>query len=178
MSAQSLRIVARFQRKADLDPPLGKPGGPCQVIDRIDDRITSPGLRSELETEVGKGQTISNPDAAKVYPLEHEPGAGRIKHLLLTSHVQYRMDLRSVTVDDVRSAIGNWSKALDKLRSMKHPRYELMIRELNSGKVEWRDPKSDLLTVFEVQGDKAAIVTAYWPGKRDPRPVPPEACHR
>lgn len=172
----ALRVAARFQR-ADLNPPLGKPGGPCQVIDRIDDKIQNPTLRSELEYEVGKGQTISNPDAARVYPLDHEPGAGRIKHILLTSHVQYRMDLRSVTVDDVRAALGNWSKALDKLKSMKHPRYDLMVREMNSGKVEWRDTKSDLFLVFEVQGDKASVITAYWPEKKDPRPVPPEACH-
>jgi hypothetical protein len=173
-----LRVAARFQRIADLMPPLGKPGGPCQVIQRIEDNVRNPALKGELEREVGTGHTLSNPDASKIYPLDREPGAGRIKNLLISSHAQYRMDLRSVTVEDVQRALTNWSKALNDLKSQKNPSYDRMIREMNAGSVEWNDPKSGLFLVFEVRGDQAAIITTYWKGQKDPRAVPPAACAR
>lgn len=174
-----LRVAARFQR-ADLSPPLGKPGGPCQVMHRIEDAVRNDALKGELIREVGHGETISNPDAAKVYPLDHESGSAgsRIKHILITSHCQYRMDLRSVTVEDLRKALAAWSKMLNDLRAQKHPGYDRMMREMNAGKVQWEDPKTGLFVAFEVQGDKAAIITTYWKGQKDPRAVPSTSCPR
>ena len=88
------------------------------------------------------------------------------------------MDLRSVTLDDVRGALMSWSKTLQTLRATKHPGYDRMVREMNSGKITWIDPRTDLFLAFEVRGDKAELVTTYWKNGRDPKPVRPSECPR
>jgi len=50
----ALRVAARYLR-ADLQPPLGDPGGPCQVIQRIEEEVPNPNLREHLIDEVEEG---------------------------------------------------------------------------------------------------------------------------
>ncbi len=171
------RVAARFQREADLSPPLGNPGGPCQVLNRIEDKVRDPSMRYDMTQEVSHGDSLTNAEASKIYPLDQEPGAGYIKKLLITSHGQYRMDLRSVTVDDVRKALAAHAKMINDFKAQKHPGYERMVREVQMGKVEFIDPKTNLEIVFTLSGDKTAtLVTCFWKGKGDPKPVDPAAC--
>jgi len=162
------RVLRRFL--ADLTPPLGDPGGPCQVIRRIDKNVKNPALKEDLKEDVEKGQELSPQDASKVYPLEAEAGAGIARELLLTSHLQYRMDLRSVTVDDVKAALRTMTVALKT-----NPE---AVRDLQHGeKVRWQDPKTSLVIVVQVAGaGKLRLITTFWRGKPDPKPVPQETC--
>lgn len=166
------RIVERFLRRADLEPPLGYPGGPCQVVDRIEKEIRSPSLREDLVHEVEHGDKVQNPDAAKVYELKHEKGVGQIDRIDLAPHAQYRMDLRGITVPAVRAAIKSLLKALNDWKSQKSPMYKHVTETWAAGTpYEWVDPKLGLSVVVRPSGSNALmLVTTYWKGERDPGP--------
>jgi hypothetical protein len=158
------RVLRRFL--ADLSPPLGDPGGPCQVIRRIERNVKNPALKEDVE----KGEELSPQDASKVYPLEAEAGAGIARELVLTSHLQYRMDLRSVTVDDVRAALRTMTVALKT-----NPREAQNLA--HGEKVRWQDPKTSLAIVVQVAGpSKLRLITTFWRGRSDPKPIPAESC--
>jgi hypothetical protein len=169
------RVAARFL--ADLHPPLGKPGGPCQVIDRIEKNVRSPGLKEDLVEDVNHGQDMSNQDASKVYPILAEHGVGPIKNVHITGHGQYRMDLRGITVDDVRRAIGSFLQQMGEWKVKKNPAYERMGEALSRGdKLEWVDPKSKLKVVIApTGGGSVTLVSTFWKGRPDPAP-PQGAC--
>lgn len=162
------RVARRFQ--ADLSPPLGDPGGPCQVIRRIDKTVRNPALKEDLIDEVEKGGELSNPDAAKIYALENEAGAGVAKQIILTSHLQYRMDLRSVTVDDVRATLRVMTQALKNAPDA--------ARDLAHGeRVRYEDPRTRLVIVVQVAGrDTLRLITTFWKGRPDPKPVLAPSC--
>ena len=144
---------------------------------RIHENIRNPDLKTDLIDDVSKGRSLSNSDASKVYPIDHEPGGGLIKNLVITSHGQYRMDLRSVTVDDLRKALSNHGKILQKLRSQKNPTYDRLMQEFKSGKLEWLDPQNNLFLALDVsRPPNAVLITTYWKGKSDPKAVKPEVC--
>lgn len=169
------RVIARFLQKADLNPPLGYPGGPCHVVERIQDQVRSPKLKEDLSTEVETGHKLSNPDAAKVYHIETERGVGMFQRLLISAHAQYRMDLRSVTVPAVRVALQSFNKLLMNLKSQQSPALERITRELQQGTYEWVDPKMQLAIVLAMESrDTVKLVTTYWKGDSDPRP--PGSC--
>lgn len=174
MNPLARRVLARFVG-ADLSPPLGDPGGPCQVMRRIEDRVRSPGLKDDLLDDVQHGKSLSNPDAAKVYPLDHEAGAGIAKNLLITGHAQYRMDLRGVTVEDVQTSLKNFAKLYNDLKSM--GKADFYTRQMQGGEVAWIDPKTDLKIVFKVNGrESVTLITTFWQGQPDPRPTPLDRC--
>lgn len=169
------RVLARFLQ-ADLSPPLGYPGGPCHVVDRIEHDIRSPALRHDLVEEVEQNQKLTNPEAAKVYHLEQERGVGIAKRMAISPHAQYRMDLRGVTVPLLRVALASFSKLYFSLKSQKGPQFQSMDRELNSGKpYRWTDSKLGLTVVFVPSAaDTVTIVTTYWAGEQDPKARPGE----
>lgn len=167
------RVLARVLR-SDLSPPLGDPGGPCQVIQRIEDHVRNPRLKEDLIQDISQGQSLSNPDASKVYDLDQETGAGLARSLVITPHAQYRMDLRGVTVDDVTATLRGLAKQLNDWKSQRNPAYQRFA----GPKVEWLDPKTGLFVAVDVFGrDRVVLITTYWKGKSDPRPVPPEFCN-
>ncbi len=170
----AVRVAARFQ--ADLSPPLGKPGGPCQVMQRIEEHVHSPELKHHLLDEVSHGEPLSNAEASKAYSIDHEGGGGLIKQLAITSHGQYRMDLRGVTVEDVRKALSAHGKMLNDFKAQHHPGFERMFREIQAGKVEFLDPKTGLFVAFDIRGSQAVLITTYWKGQTDPRAVTPSTC--
>ena len=158
--------------QSDLHPPLGNPGGPCQVIERIERNIRSPRLKDDLVEDVNTGEDLSNQAASKVYPILHEHGVGDIKQVEITSHGQYRMDLRGITVDDVRHAIGSLLQQMDEWRVKKSPAYERMSAALDRGdKIEWVNPKSALKIVLSPIGEGVVrLVSTFWKGVSDPPP--------
>jgi hypothetical protein len=175
MDALAHRVLARFLERADLEPPLGYPGGPCQVVERIDKEVRNPQLRTHLEETVEKGKKVENPDAEKVYDVERVPGVGQIEKIVLSPHAQYRMDLRGITVPAVRAAIKSLLKALNDWKSQKHPMLERVLSGWRQGtNFEWIDPKLGLAVVVRPSDAGALrLVTTYWKGEPDP---PPEAC--
>lgn len=170
------QVLAKFLRQSDLEPPLGYPGGPCQVVDRIEKEVHSPALRDNLEYTVEHGDKIQNPDAAKIYNLEKERGVGRIERIVISPHAQYRMDLRSITVPAVRAAIKSFLKALADWKAQKHPMHSRVMDDWAHGtNFEWVDPKLGLSVVVRPNGPSSLfLVTTYWKGESDPRP--PGAC--
>lgn len=164
-------------KTADLHPPLGKPGGPCQVIQRIEKNVHSPALKGDLVEDVNHGQDLTNQDASKVYPILREHGVGPIRQVQITSHGQYRMDLRGITVDDVRRAIGSFLQQMGEWKAKKNPAYERMGQMLERGeKLEWVDPKTSLKVVLApTGGGSVTLVSTFWKGRPDP-PPPQGAC--
>lgn len=159
-------------KTSDLSPPLGKPGGPCQVIRRIEDQVRQPGLKRELVEDVQQGESLSNAEAAKVYPLSREQGSGLWKQIRITSHAQYRMDLRSVTVDDLRTALGTLSAQLVAWQKAGNPAGDRLLAMIRGDEtVEWTDARTKLKIVFH-EGEPGVInlVTCFWKGRPDPLP--------
>ena len=172
MNLASQRVVARFLQRADLEPPLGYPGGPCYVVDRIEKEVRSPAVQEKLVEEVEHGEKVQNPDAAKIYVQKNERGVGWIKTIALSPHAQYRMDLRGITVPIVRVCLMHLMKALNDAKSQKHPLYERVTEGWARGQnYEWVDPKLGLSIVLRPNGPASMLlVTTYWKGESDPHP--------
>ena len=160
---------------ADLSPPLGWPGGPCQVVDRIDQKIRSPRVRDDLSEKVEHGQKLTNPEAAKVYTLEKDRGGGIFRSLKITPHAQYRMDQRSITVGDIRTALEHFSRQLSDWKSRRDWQWAEFERKSQQAEpIEYIDKRlGDLQIVFRNERGMAVLITTYWVGMSDPRP---ESC--
>lgn len=171
------RIVARFLR-ADLSPPLGYPGGPCQVVQRIDQQVRNPKLKDDLKQEIEEGDSLTNPEAAKVYHQEAEHGAGIARSLQIGVHAQYRMDLRGITVPEVRAAFQSFTKRLNDWKSQGRPEYKRAMEDLGRGEgVRWTDNRLGLTIVFGMRAPGLAnLITVFRPDDPKPRPPKPGEC--
>ena len=162
-----------MSKHADLTPPLGWMGGPCKVVERIEDTVLSPTLREDLSEKVEHGQKLTNPEAAKVYEIEAETGAGLFRQIRISPHAQYRMDQRAITIGDLRSFFMDFSKKFNDWKSQKAWEYDQYLEDLNQGNpIEWIDKRlGDLKVVFATRGPGTVdIVTTFWKGEPDPRP--------
>ena len=163
-----------MSRQADLHPALGYPGGPCHVVERIDEEVRQPRLRDHLSDKVQRGDKLTNPEASKVYDVLAERGpGGLVKKIVITPHAQYRMDQRGVTVNDLRLSFKNLHKQFYDWKAQGDFRFRRMSESLARGEpVEWIDPKhSKLKTVFRMgRGGVATLITTFWDGLPDPRP--------
>jgi hypothetical protein len=184
------RVAQRYamQREADLSPPLGVPGGPCHVMQRIENRVRNPKVREELIEDVESGGDLDNQEASKVYSLEGEKGVEGtpFKSLVLTAHVQFRMDQRAVSVGNVQAALHKFHEAYSKEKSTNSPLYKRWEQDLDRGEaIRWDSP-TGLTVVFTTRAvgvdnkgrklRQATLVTTYWTGKPNPRPIPAESC--
>ncbi len=154
-----------LKRASDLYPPLGYPGGPCQVMERIRDGVPNPRLQEDLVDSVEQGLDLSNPQAAKIYDQIIAPGVPGTptSKIVFTNHAQYRMDLRGITIPQVRACLKNFWKAFARQKSMKTPLYKEWEVSMAWGEgIRWEDPKSEFSLVFEVRKDTAFIVTLFW----------------
>lgn len=168
----SRRIVRRFL--ADLHPPLGDPGGVCQVVRRIKDEVSNPAQQQRLIQEVMRGDDLSNQEAFAVYDVDVESGNKLIRKMELGAHAQYRMDLRGVKVNDVRRALMSFVKQLDSLKQRNHPDFDLLSDDLQTGnKIEFEDPQTRLFVTFAATTPGTVkVITTYWKN-RPGHPVPP-----
>ena len=160
-------------KRADLTPALGWMGGPCKVVERIEDTVRTPSLREDLSEKVEHGQKLTNPEAAQIYTMEPERGGGLVKQIRITPHAQYRMDQRAITVGDLRVFFIDFSKKLGDWKSQKAWEWDHYAKALSSGEpIEWTDKRiGDLTVVFAASGSGGVnIVTTYWQGEADPRP--------
>lgn len=159
-------------READLTPSLGWPGGPCQVVERIENEVGNPRLKLDLAEKVELGRKLTNPEASKVYTMETERGGGLFRQIKITPHAQYRMDQRNITVLDLRLSLTNYSKKLNDWKSQRSWQWDEFERNTMRGEsLEWTDKKhSDLRIIFRNQRGTAIIISTYWVGLSDPRP--------
>ena len=168
-----------YLKRADLNPPLGYPGGPCQVLERIRDEVPGTNLQDALVDTVEEGIDLSNSDASKVYSVLLEQGVpgSIIQKIHFSGHAQYRMDLRQVTIPEVRASLKNFLKAWQREKSMKSAlakQWESMMT-YNEG-IRWVDPKMGLSTVFELREGTAYIITAFWSKYSKTPPVDESSC--
>lgn len=160
-------------KQADLTPPLGWMGGPCKVVERIEDSVRTPALREDLSEKVEHGEKLTNSEAAKIYSLESERGAGLFKQIRITPHAQYRMDQRAITVGDLRVFFADFGKVLNDWKSQQAWEWKHYSEAIaRSEPIEWVDKRlGDLEVVFAVSRNGVAdIVTTYQKGEADPRP--------
>jgi hypothetical protein len=162
-----------MSKRADLTPALGLPteSGPCYVVQRIEEEVRSPRERGDLQDQVEKGKALSNPDANKVYSLLRERGpGGMISQLEITPHAQYRMDLRGVTVPELRLALKGFLKKYNDWKSQQAWELRQVEDAIRRGHpIEYEDSKLKLFIAFTMpQRGVARIVTVYWKGVKDP----------
>jgi len=155
-------------RRADLNPPLGSPGGPCRVIQRIQDKVNNPGVRERLTQDVERGRSLGNPQAGRAYKINKEPvQAGSFDKVVIGPHAGYRMDFRTITVPVILKGVRNFVKADE---------YEVHETLARGKPVRWDDPSMRLTLVLVKVGPKTLkVVTSYWTGKKDP-PAPGDTC--
>jgi len=167
-----------FPKRADLTPPLGYPGGPCHLMERVHQEVGNPRLRDRIVDSIEEGVDISNADASKVYSVEKERGVGGkfLSQMEITAHAQYRMDQRGITVSEVRLALKQFRKAFYDAKSQGSPQYHQWSSDMAwGGPIQWESPMG-LTVVFDGSRNKAAIITAYWTGQSNPRPKDEEEC--
>ncbi len=159
-------------KKADLSPPLGWMGGPCKVVQRIEDEVRSPSLRGDLAEKVEHGQKLTNPEAAKVYSIEMDKGGGMFRAIKITPHAQYRMDQRGITVGDLRVALMHFSKQLNDWKSQQAWEWASFQQDSMRGEpIEYNAKKlGNLRVVFVNDRGTARIISTYWVGLPEPRP--------
>lgn len=174
LNASASRVARSYL--ADLDPALGLGSGSCFVINRIENEVRQPREKERLIDQVESGESLSNPDASKVYDIEMESGVGRFKKLVLTAHAQYRMDLRGVSVPEVRAALSTFLKAWGDEKSRKSPIWQRWESDMARNEtIEWKDTRLGVTVVFKVQGDGAVLVTT-WTDRPDPKPTSRDRC--
>lgn len=150
----------------DLSPPLGAHGGPCAVIHRIRQEVPDSAQQALIDP-IEDGLDLSNTEASKIYDLETEALAvgWPFKRLVITAHAQYRMDLRGVTVDQIRAAFVAFQKEWLKYKDQKSPVFDTwMMAARRRESVYWTDLKQKLVLVFVIRPDERefVLVTTYW----------------
>lgn len=177
--ADSRRLALRYAavRWADLSPPLGYPGGSCHLMERV--REEAPVREQEgLIEKIEEGQNLTLSESSQIYGLEGERGAtgSSFKAMVLKPHAQYRMDLRGVTVADLKRYFQNFQREWSKRKSKGWDTWEEAVNTRR--KIEWTDPKTKLFVSFQPMNPKQiAIITAFWdPADRKPRPQAESSC--
>lgn len=168
--------IRGLMKLADLYPALGLPqeAGPCYVRERIDTEIRNPKLHQHLVDEL-EADEFDGPDETALYDPILENGPGKSK-MLLIEHVQHRMDLRGITVPDLRLTLQNFLKWLNDEKSRQSPRAKRTEEDMAYGKrIIWEDKKLGLETVFTYDRGKYIIITSYWMGVPTPH-MPSKGC--
>ena len=165
-------------------PHLGWPDGgvtgPCLVVKRVEEGVSSPLDRARLQREVEQGQSLDNADAAKVYARGRFRGPGGLaREVEVTPHAQYRMDLRGVVVSEVGAALAEFQRKLSSWRSKGDARATTFARRLTAGDaVEFLYEKLGLsLSFVRAEAGVVRLITVYWKGQSDPRPRVCEVPH-
>ncbi len=159
-----------MRRTADLYPPLGKPGGPCHVVRRIEEQVDSPAVKDRLVTKVEEGEDLSNPESASVYDLDSEKTRGFVNRIYVGPHTQYRMDLRGITTRDLKDAVEELGKIFHAARKSGDARKLARFEAFQEGRKLEHVTQAGLQLVLAPFKDGAQVVTTFWKGRPDPSP--------
>lgn len=156
----------------DLSPPLGYPGGPCHVVQRIAHSKLSAKEKEKLADEVEDGEDLTNQEASKIYPLEVEKllagTAFGLKELVISAHAAYRLDLRGITVPQIRVVIQAFAQEWSKLKSQNHPTAQRWEQAIAYGEpIEYHEKKQNIFVVFTINNKSVKLVTAYYKGESE-----------
>lgn len=157
-------------RTADLYPPLGKPGGPCHVVRRIEEEVDSPAVKDRLVTKVEEGEDLSNPETAAVYDLDSEKARGFANRLYIGPHTQYRMDLRGISTRDLKDAVEELGRLYHAARKSGDTVKLRPFEAFGDGRKLEHITRAGLQVVLAPFKDGAQVVTTFWKGRPDPSP--------
>ncbi len=165
----------KMKRVSDLEPMLGYPGGICKVVERVDDKFEEGYIEQSIIDKVENAEDLDNLEASVVYPrivekpLEHNKIISEIE---LSSHAQYRMDLRGVTTGDIRVAFKNFVKQFYNEKSQNSSVYLQWEYLIGRGaELEYTDRKlGNLYLRFSIKKGRAILITTYFEGEKNPRP--------
>ena len=173
-------------RFPDKSPPLGNPGGPCHVMERIRKDVPS-SAQNYLVRALEKGQYKIGPQAELALEgpdlFDKLDPRSEFAWVAISPHAKYRMDLRGVTLPEVRAALKKFS-----LRYQKESRkdYSAWLQESlrtwsRGDGIVW--PSSGIEVVLKVGAHHQyprrlgiLVVTAMVPGNNQPKPVPESSC--
>jgi hypothetical protein len=146
-------------KRADLNPALGYPGGPCHLEERVDKVVRNPRVKRDILDTIDWQGHLDKPQERIVYDRHVERDKrGRI---ILEPHVQHRMDLRGITAVEVKFAVKEFITS-------NHPLREMMER---GEPVRFESKRmAPLVVVFVARGRDVVIITAFWKGIPDPPP--------
>lgn len=155
----SAKLFRLLRKMADLVPPLGYPGGTYHVVRRIRDELPDGRLEDTLVNLVERGDDLPNSAASTVYAPERERGPWKYR-LVITSHAQYRMDLRGVTVPEIRAVLDRFFRTVNLERSRgTSPQWDKFTA---GAKITWVDDRLGITVVFMKTSEKEiTIVTTY-----------------
>ena len=183
MTLDSAHLALRYaiQRRGDLSPPLGYPGGACQVIERAESTIRNRKLLEQLVQKIEDGEPLSNAEASLIYKQETEKAVRgtRFKGVFLTAHAQYRMDQRGIRISDVQLALkdfhNNWAKEKSK-NSAAYAQWERAVQR--SEEIRWESHGIALgFQAASLRGDIWAMLhTVIDYANHDPGPMDREDC--
>ena len=185
------RVLLRY---AAFNPALGHPGGSCHVQERIRDTVRNERVQNYLIEKHQNEERFTPGEEDAIYSDDYSIGkAGFIfPDIRLRSHAQHRMDLRGVTVNDVKAAFQWMNKSLAESRSRGVPD-SILERDLvgsmrQPGGVKINAPNGlqmyvRLLKIVEQRKGKRVLPTykvrvesAFWRGGENPDPVPEDEC--
>lgn len=144
-------------------------------MQRIDDALNGP-IENALIEKVEEAEDLTNAEANRIYKPEADRGATgtQFKKIVLTPHAQYRMDLRGITLSQIRWALKGFHDHYSREKS----RGSFIFRQLESElqftrEIKWVDKASGITLVFvamSVGGAMGArIITCYRAGEDEDR---------
>jgi hypothetical protein len=178
------RVLSRY---ADLNPPLGYPGGSCHLQDRIRQEVRSTRNQGILLDHhlSGADKRPSDRHERAIYDVLDE---GRVRgtsfgDVRISEHAQYRMDQKGITVADLRQALREfqkeWVKELSDgygplMRGMADPNHEFSFDSKSARIRVYLRP----LQVWEPGNQLRVWIRTVHPlgNSSVGNPVPPEEC--
>lgn len=177
-----LSPTSPVQRAVNAAKPqsLGLPGGPCHIIRDVEMERLPDKLKAELIEDIEKGRDLSNADADKIYKPQRIPAKkiDLFRSIFLTSHAQYRMNLRSVTTMELQSAFDEferWYLARKRSDNLKPQDQKLLMDLAYGDPVRFSANRIGLTIVFAVdqRRKEARLVSCWWTdAPKTPRPTP------
>lgn len=170
-----------YPKWPDLDPPLGFPGGPCHVILRAEGSRLRPTSAQAIVERVSKGKDLSKGQEQALYDdkFDKTPTSTSFKTVALSPHAQYRMDLRGVTMPQVRAAVNALHHKISEEKQQRSPWFRDYEEDLRSGKAR-KFKEGGVEIVYKagrIHGELGIlIVTVIARSGNKPGPVDPSKC--
>lgn len=170
-------------RSVNARGELGFPGGPCHVIWKVEESNLPDRAKKELIEDIEKGKDFSRQDEKLLYKSRDVPAkVDLFNHLSLTSHVQFRMDQRGITVHEIETGLDEFTRWY--LHRKKNPHNmssddQKLFSDMAYGEpIRFDARKSGLTIVFVVdaKGKKAILVSTWWSNKPNPPKPRPGEC--
>lgn len=189
-AAMTRRLAKRFLiekqnlKLATAPWMLGVPGGPCHIIRDLQESDLAPEIKEELIREVEQGSKLDNDDANLLYPQRTiRAEAELFKTIWLSSHAQYRMNLRGITVNEIQNCFdefNRWYNARIRNKSQDEikTRHKRMMEDLAKGDTTLFSTRSGVTIVFAIdpRREQVRLVSCWWTSDPNPPKVNPGEC--